>query len=117
MKFAKIVFFIAGICGVLVLPPLLFIYDLIGREDPPSITHPALQVAFLVIAKDPVRFRPLIIPSILEKFGYGAALIILFLQQRLHASDLTFGVVDVLLVVHRGGGCLRHVHDPVTRHA
>ena len=110
MKFAKIVFFIAGIWGVLVLTPLLFIYDLIGRQDPPSITHPAFyygfvscalawQVAFLVIAKDPVRFRPLIIPSILEKFGYGAVMIVLFLQQRLHASDLTFGVVDILFGV------------------
>jgi hypothetical protein len=110
MRFAKIVFWIAGIWGVLVLTPLLFVYDMIGRQDPPPITHPAFyygfvtcaltwQVAFIVIAQDPVRFRPLIIPSILEKFGYGAALITLYMQHRLHASDLTLGVVDMLLGV------------------
>jgi hypothetical protein len=108
MKFAKIVFWIAGIWGFLILTPLLFMFDLIGRQDPPPITHPAFyygfvstalawQVAFLVIAQDPVRFRPLIIPSVLEKFGYGACLITLYLQHRLHASDLVFLVVDSLL--------------------
>ncbi|MBZ5681327.1 MAG: hypothetical protein LAO24_14600 [Acidobacteriia bacterium] len=108
MKFAKVVFWIAGIWGVLVLTPLYFIFDMIGRQDPPAITHPgfyygfvsvglAWQVAFLVIARDPVRFRLMIIPSILEKFGYGVSLIVLYLQNRLHASDLTFAGVDLLL--------------------
>jgi hypothetical protein len=70
MKFAKIVFRIAGIWGLLVIPPLYFMFDLIGRNDPPPITHPGFfygfvglalswQIAFLVIATDPVRFRPL----------------------------------------------------------
>ena len=108
MKFARIVFWIAGIWGVLVLTPLIFIFDMIGRQDPPPITHPgfyygfvstalAWQVAFLFIARDPVRFRPLIIPSILEKFGYGACLITLYLQHRLHPNDLVFGAVDMVL--------------------
>jgi hypothetical protein len=107
MKFAKIVFWVAGIWGVLILTPLYFMFDLIGRQDPPPITHPAFyygfvgaglawQVAFLTIATNPVRFRPLIIASIVEKFSYGAALSTLHLQSRLHASDLTFGVVDLL---------------------
>jgi hypothetical protein len=110
MKFAKIVFWTAGIWGVLVLTPLYFIFDLIGRQDPPAITHPgfyygfvsvglAWQVAFIVIAWDPVRFRLMIIPSILEKFGYGVSLIVLYLQNRLHSSDLTFAGVDLLLGV------------------
>lgn len=110
MKFAKIVFGIAGIWGVLVLTPLYFIFDLIGRNDPPAITHPgfyygfvsaglAWQIAFLVIARDPLRFRPLIIPSILEKFGYGVSLIVLYLQDRLHRIDLTFAGVDLLFGV------------------
>ena len=41
MKFAKIIFRIAAIWGVLVLTPLYFMFDLIGRNDPPPITHPA----------------------------------------------------------------------------
>jgi len=110
VKFAKIVFWIAGIWGVLVLTPLYFIFDSIGRQDPPPITHPgfyygfvsvglAWQVAFLVIAQDPVRLRPLMIPSVIEKFGYGVSLIVLHLQGRVHASDLFFVGTDSLLGV------------------
>jgi hypothetical protein len=110
MKFAKIVFWIAGIWGVLVLTPLYFMFDVIGRQDPPPITHPAFyygfvgvglawQIAFLIIATNPVRFRPLMIACMVEKFSYGAALTVLYLQGRLHASDLTFGAVDLLLGV------------------
>lgn len=108
MKFAKIVFQAAGIWGFLVLTPLYFLFDIIGRNDPPPITHPgffygfvgvalAWQVAFLIIAKDPARFRPLMIPSILEKVSWGAAVIVLVLQQRMHKSDLVFAVADLLL--------------------
>jgi hypothetical protein len=107
MKFAKVVFWIAAIWGVLVLTPLYFIFDTIGRQDPPPITHPAFyygfvsiglafQLVFVVIASDPVRFRAMMIPSVLEKFGYGATLLVLFLQNRLHPQDLALGCVDVL---------------------
>ena len=40
MKFAKVVFWVAGIWGLLVITPLYFIFDLIGKNDPPAITHP-----------------------------------------------------------------------------
>jgi len=107
MKFAKIVFWIAAIWGALVLTPLYFMFDLIGQKDPPPITHPAFyygfvsvglafQVAFMVIARDPVRLRPMMIPSVLEKFGYGATLLVLYLQNRLHLQDLALGGIDVL---------------------
>jgi len=110
MKFAKVVFWIAGIWGVLILTPLYFMFNAIGRNDPPAITHPgfyygfacvglAWQVAFFVIAREPVRFRPMMIPSMVEKFGYGASLLVLYLQQRLHASDLVFAGVDTLFGV------------------
>ena len=36
------------------------------------------------------------IPSVLEKFGYGANLVVLYLQRRLHPQDLALGGVDVL---------------------
>jgi hypothetical protein len=108
MKFAKVVFWIAGIWGVLILTPLYFMFDVIGRQDPPAITHPgfyygfvsvglAWQVAFLVIARDPVRFRLMMIPAVLEKFGWGASLLVLYFQNRIHPSDLALGGVDTLL--------------------
>ncbi len=110
MKFAKIVFWIAGIWGLLVLTPLYFMFDVIGRQDPPAITHPgfyygfvsvglAWQLAFLAIARDPVHLRMMMIPSMLEKFGYGASLLVLHFQHRIHPSDLVFAGVDTLLGV------------------
>jgi hypothetical protein len=100
MKFAKIVFWIAAIWGVLVLTPLYFIFDLIGQKDPPPISVGlAFQAAFFVIARDPIRLRPMMIPSVLEKFGYGASLIVLYLQHRLHPQDLALGCVDLLFGV------------------
>ena len=47
MKFAKIVFWVAGIWGLLVLTPLYFMFDLIGRNDPPPITHPGFFYGFV----------------------------------------------------------------------
>jgi hypothetical protein len=110
MKFAKIVFLVAAVWGVLLLAPLYFIFDMIGVQDPPPITHPAFfygfaglgfawQVAFFIIARDPVRFRPMMIPSILEKVGYGGAVVVLYAQGRMHPQDLAFGCVDLLLAV------------------
>ena len=108
MKFAKGVFWIAGVWGVLVLTPLYFMYDTIGRNDPPPITHPgfyygfvgvglAWQIAFMIIASDPMRFRPLMLAGVIEKLSYSLALSILYLQRRLHTPDLVFAGVDLLL--------------------
>jgi hypothetical protein len=107
MKFAKIVFWAAGIWGMLVLTPLYFMFNIIGRQDPPPITHPAFyygfvgaglawQGAFMIIATDPGRFRPIIIAAILEKFSYAIALTTLYMQNRLHRSDLAFAGADFL---------------------
>ena len=108
MKFAKVIFWVAAVWGILVLTPLFFIFNMIGRQDPPPITHPAFyygfacvamawQFAFIVIARDPVRFRPMMIPSVLEKFGFGIAALVLYAQRRLHASDLVLNGIDLLL--------------------
>ena len=95
---------------MLIITPLYFMFDLIGRKDPPPITHPgffygfvgvalAWQIAFFCIATDPARYRLLMIPSVLEKVGYGAAVVTLVLQGRMHASDLVFAGTDLLLGV------------------
>ena len=108
MKFAKVVFWVAGIWGLLVITPLYFMFDLIGTKDPPAITHPgfyygfvgvalAWQIAFLVIARDPVRLRPMMIPSVVEKFTYGIAVVALVVQGRMHRSDLVFVATDSIL--------------------
>jgi hypothetical protein len=105
MRFAKIVFLVAGIYGLLTLAPGYFMENIIGRDTPPAITHPeyfygfvgvglAWQVLFLVLSTDPVRYRAMILPSILEKVGWGIALIVLYSQRRLPLSVLAIGSVD-----------------------
>jgi hypothetical protein len=105
VRFAKNVFLVAGIYGLLVLTPLYFMENKIGRDAPPAITHPeffygfvgvglAWQVLFLVLSSDPVRYRAMIFPSILEKVGYGVALIVLYPQHRVALSTLVIGSGD-----------------------
>jgi hypothetical protein len=107
MKFAKITFYIAFAWGILVLTPLYFMFDMIGRQDPPPITHPgfyygfvgcglAWQIAFFLIARDPGRFRAMMIPSVVEKFGFTIAMAVLYSQHRIHGSDLGLAGVDGL---------------------
>jgi hypothetical protein len=107
MKFAKIMFRVAGAWGIVVLTPLYFMIHIIGVKDPPPITHPAFfygfigaglawQLAFLVIAQDPARYRPLMLPAMFEKFSYGAAVVILFLEGRMHKSDLVLNGLDLV---------------------
>jgi hypothetical protein len=108
VRFAKIVFWIAGIWGLLTITPLYFMFDLIGQKDPPPVTHPgffygfvglalAWQVAFCFIATDPARYRPLMLPSILEKATYAVAVVVLVSQGRTRPSDLVFAGTDSLL--------------------
>lgn len=108
MKFAKAVFWVAGVWGALVLTPLFFIFDSIGRNDPPPITHPgfyygfvtvalAFQFVFIVIATDPVRFRLVMLPAVLEKISYATAVVALYLQQKMHAADLVLAGADLIL--------------------
>jgi hypothetical protein len=108
MKLARWIFGAAGIYGVLVIAPLYLMEARIGRDDPPAITHPeyfygfagitlAWQIVFLMIARDPARYRPLMLASVLEKLAWGAAAIVLFQQQRVSGMTLGFGSIDLLL--------------------
>ena len=110
MKFAKVVFWVAGIWGVLVVTPLYFMFDLIGKNDPPTITHPgfyygfvgcalAWQIAFLMIGANPVRLRPMMIPAVVEKFTFGVAVVALVINGRMHGTDLVFAGTDLTLGV------------------
>jgi hypothetical protein len=110
MKFAKVVFWIAGIWGVMELTPLFFMFDTIGRQDPPAMTHPQFyfgflgvtlvwQFVFLVIATDPLRYRPIMVLSVFEKISYLLTAGILFLLGRMTASASALAVPDVALAV------------------
>jgi hypothetical protein len=108
VRFARRVFGFAGIYGLIVIAPMYFLEGQIAVNDPPAITHPeyyygfvglglAWQVMFLVIARDPARYRPCMLPSMLEKFSFGLAAPVLFGLGRLSASMLAAAMVDLIL--------------------
>jgi hypothetical protein len=108
VKFAKVVFRIAGVWGLLILTPMYFLADTIARKYPPSLTHLqyyygfvatawAFQLAFFVIASDPARFRPLIIPSIFEKAGFVVSCLVLLLRGGITPGEASGAVADLIL--------------------
>ena len=108
MRFAQRVFRIAGFWGVAILTPLYFAYDWIGKQYPPAMTHPDFyfgfiglalpwQAVFFVIAKDPNRFRPMIIAAVLEKFSYVITVAALFARGRLEGGQLAPAIPDCAL--------------------
>ena len=108
MAFARLTFLIAGIYGLVILLPQYLLEVRTGRDFPPAITHPeyyygfigvavAWQVAFLVLAKDPVRYRPMMIPAIIEKASFGIAVGLLFALNRVSLPMLGAGLVDLIL--------------------
>jgi hypothetical protein len=110
MKFAKLVFLLAGIYGLIVLAPQYFFEARTGHDYPPPITHPEYyygfiglalvwQLAFLVISRDPVRYRPLMIVAILEKACFAIPAVLLLLQNRIPTLIFGFAMVDVVLGV------------------
>ena len=110
MRFARNVFYVAGIWGLLIVTPLYFMYDTIGREYPPPLTHPDIyygfvgvtlvwQIAFLIIGSNPIRFRPLMIAAVLEKFSYMATMTTLYAQGRLAFGQFAIVSPDAILCV------------------
>jgi uncharacterized membrane protein YuzA (DUF378 family) len=110
MRFARLVFLIAGIYGLIVLLPLYFMEEQTGRDYPPPITHPeyyygfigiavAWQLVFLIMSRDPVRYRPLMLPAIVEKVSFGIPVAILYLQQRASGFILGAAMADSFLGV------------------
>jgi hypothetical protein len=94
MRFAKVVFTVAGIWGILIMTPLYFTIDAVNRAYPPPITHPDLyygfidvtlawQIAFLVIARNPVRYRTIMLAGILEKGLYVTTMVVLYFHGQL----------------------------------
>ena len=107
-RFARRVYNVAGIYGLSVMLPQYFMEERIGRDTPPPITHPehfygfigvvvAWQVAFLVIARDPARFRALMPVTVLEKLVFAVPVAILYAQGRVAASVLPFAAIDLVL--------------------
>ncbi|HEX6598233.1 MAG TPA: hypothetical protein VF034_02855 [Gemmatimonadaceae bacterium] len=109
MRFARWVFLVAGIYGLIVVTPQYFMEGVIARTTGP-ITHPeyfygfigvvvAFQLVFLAVARDPVRFRPIMPACVVEKLTFGVAAWALYAAQRVRADILIFAAIDLLLAL------------------
>lgn len=107
-RFARRAFTGAGVYGLAVLLPMYGMEGLLGTRFPPPVTHPeffygfvgvalAWQLAFFVIGRDPVRHRALMLPSIVEKLGYGGAGVVLVALGRTAAGMLPTALIDLAL--------------------
>jgi hypothetical protein len=91
-----------------VLAPGFFGEKMVAEKMPPAITHPefyygflgvavAWQVAFLIIARDPQRFRPIIPAAILEKLTFCVACAVLLALRRIPLIVAMGGAGDFIL--------------------
>lgn len=108
MNFSKWVFRIAGIYGIVVLFPFYFIEENPAAIPPPAMTHPeyyygfvglglAFQVVFLIIATDPVKYRLLMLPSVIEKFSFVIPVALLLASGRVGPYIIPGASIDTIL--------------------
>lgn len=108
MTWTRRLFWFAGIYGIAVLAPQYLMERRVGIDFPPEITHPeyfygfvgvalAWQVAFLIIGTDPLRYRLMIIPAMIEKFSFAGAAAVLLFQGRVPKLTAAFAAVDFIL--------------------
>ena len=109
-RFARRVFTGAGIYGIACIVPMYGLERYLGEQYPPPITHPeffygfagvtlAWQLAFLVVGRDPVRHRLLMLPAIVEKLGWGVAVSVLVTRGRTSPAMLPPAFIDLALAV------------------
>jgi len=107
-RFPRLVLLIAGLVGIVEVAPLYFYEGTLNRTQPPPLTHPefyygfigivlAWQVAFLIMSRDPARYRALMPALFLEKLLYPAAVFALYAQGRV-GSATTLGTAALDLV-------------------
>ena len=103
-------FFWAGVYGLISLLPMYFLAARFAIDAPPPLTHPeyyygflgvaaAWQIAFLAIARDPVRLRRVMPAAVVEKWAFAASTLILFAAARAPAQVAVFAAVDLFLGV------------------
>src|SRR5262245_45632234 len=110
MRFAKWVFLVAGITGILMVIPPYFLEEQFGRDDHQPLKHPELyygfcgvtlswQFMFLVIGSDPIRFRRAMIPSMVEKASFAIAIFVLYALKRVTVTWFGFASMDATWLI------------------
>jgi hypothetical protein len=105
-RFAKRVFLLAGIYGIVVLLPqycVEWVLDLPAPMAQPEHFYGFIGVAlswqfvFLLIARDVQRYRPLMLVGVLEKLSFGLAAMILYGADRVSTGVFGGGAIDLAL--------------------
>ena len=111
MTISRRIFRYAGIYGLIVLFPMLFLEARVGQDFPPPITHAEYfygflglalvwQLVFLLIGSDPVRYRPIMPIAILEKLAWGGTVFgMLLLGRPIAVGSQVFAAIDLTLGV------------------
>jgi len=105
MKLAKWIYLVAGVFGLLVMAPMALAEKAIEQIMPPAVYHPEFfygfvllnacwQILYLFLSTDPIRYRPMMIPSFLAKASGVAALTWLSLQGRISSQWTVTIIVD-----------------------
>jgi hypothetical protein len=108
MTFARRVFTWAGVYGVLSLVPMFFLERPLMDRLPPELTHPefyygfvgvafAWQLLFFLVGRDPVRLRPVMLPAVVEKLGWGIGVLVLVAQGRTPSFFVMAALIDLAL--------------------
>jgi hypothetical protein len=108
-RFAKWTFLVAGIYGILATVPL-YLQEAMGEEHPLPLNHPeyyygfagvviAWGVLFLFLSRDPLRYRPLMIPSVLEKVSFVPPVFILYSQGRIPSMFIPLALIDLAFAI------------------
>jgi len=108
--FPRRVFFWGGVWGLAVLVPQFFLEAKMGELFPPPTNHAeqyygflavtvAWQVAYLVMSRDPVRFRPLMPVGAACKLLFVATLAALWATGRLSAAAAAGAAPDLVLAL------------------
>jgi hypothetical protein len=99
-KFASRVYFWAAVYGI----PVLTLAYFQSVPDPWHLTHLGFvgvalvfQGVFLVIARDPRRFEPLMLLTVFEKISFGIPAVAFWARGQADGAAAVFGLVDLLL--------------------
>jgi len=98
----------AGVYGIAVLVPQYFMEGQFAHRFPPPLTHPehfygfvgvalAWQCAFILISRNVVRFRPLMLVAALEKGLFAGSTLVLLFAGRVAALTAAVAVIDLAL--------------------
>jgi hypothetical protein len=109
MRFAKWVFILAAVWGVLTVPPLYFAEPMMEARYGP-LFYPewwygmltiilVFQLLYFLIGRDPVRLRPVMPVAILGKLGFASTLWTLYALGRTPLQVTLSGSPDLIWVV------------------